>query len=445
MLRSLLASAAAALLSCSISAQDLGGLSRAGDLGFRPTVTPDGRIAVAATLPDTPITRAGVQKGDVIERINGRAVGNMRQWFAARRTVLGGKDSEVAVRRSADAVTLRFVAAALPLEKHDGLETIYTSAAARSDGKDFRVRVIVTKPAGATGRLPAVIFIPWLSCGTTDYPRGASDGSGKLLLQVARESGALLARIEKSGAGDSNGTICGDADLAADMAGFRAGVAMVAARPDVDADRIILFGGSIGAALAPVLAHELRERVRVAGIVAVGGFAKTWLEHMLEIERRRLMLSGAAPDSIAASMRGYADLYAAYLNGGATPGEVITRRPDLKALWTDDPAHQYGRPARYYQQAQALDVWGAWLAQTAPALLVHGEYDWIMSAEDPALVVRALNAKRPGQAILLVAPGMDHDFDRYPTQAAAFAGEGGVFDQDSAGRIVAWIRQRFAR
>jgi pimeloyl-ACP methyl ester carboxylesterase len=260
----------------------------------------------------------------------------------------------------------------------------------------------------------------------------------------------LMARIEKSGSGDSSGTICGDADLEADLAGFRAGIAMVAARDDVDPRRIVLFGGSIGAALVPVLAREMRERndggkIDFAGIVAAGGFAKTWLEHMLEVERRRLVLSNAAPDSISAAMRGYADLYAAYLNGGATPGELIAKRPDLKPLWTDEPAHQYGRPARYYQQVQKLDVWGAWLAQTAPALLVHGEYDWIMSADDPVSVANALNAKKPGQATLLLAPKMDHQFDRYPSQAAAFAEEGGTYDKDTADRIVAWLRTRFAR
>jgi len=266
-----------------------------------------------------------------------------------------------------------------------------------------------------------------------------------MLLQVARESGALMARIEKSGSGDSSGTICGDADLEADMAGFRAGIAMVAARDDVDPRRIVLFGGSIGAALAPVLAREFKDQINFAGVVVAGGFAKTWLEHMLEVERRRLVLSNADPDSINAAMRGYADLYAAYLNGGVTPGEVIARRPDLKPLWTDEPARQYGRPARYYQQVQKLDVWGAWLAQTAPALLVHGEYDWIMSADDPASVANALNAKKPGQATLLMAPRMDHQFDRYPSQAAAFAEEGGTYDKDTADRIVAWIRATTSR
>jgi pimeloyl-ACP methyl ester carboxylesterase len=170
---------------------------------------------------------------------------------------------------------------------------------------------------------------------------------------------------------------------------------------------------------------------------------------MLEVERRRLVLSGAEPRAIAPAMRAYADLYSAFLNGGRTPGETVAARPDLKAVWNDEPTHQYGRPARYFQQVQQLDVWGAWMALSAPALLVHGEYDWIMSADDPALVVDAMNARKAnagaGRATLLLAPQMDHHFDRYPTRAAAFAEEGGTYDAATVGRIVAWIRERTAR
>jgi len=62
-----------------------------------------------------------------------------------------------------------------------------------------------------------------------------------------------------------------------------------------------------------------------------------------------------------------------YLNGGQTPGQVIAQRPDLKPLWYDQPDHQYGRPARYYQQVQALDVAGAWAEVKVPVLLLRAQ------------------------------------------------------------------------
>ena len=69
--------------------------------------------------------------------------------------------------------------------------------------------------------------------------------------------------------------------------------------------RFYLIGGSVGGALAPVLAREFKPRA----IAVSGGFTRTWLEHMLDIERRRLVLSGKAPSEVNAAMRAFAGFY----------------------------------------------------------------------------------------------------------------------------------------
>src|SRR5207237_10714050 len=107
-----------------------------------------------------------------------------------------------------------------------------------------------------------------------------------------------------------------------------------------------LVGGSVGGALVPILAREFDVR----GIIASGGFTRTWLEHMYDIERRRLTLSGTAPSEVNQGMRTFSPFAA---------------------------THLYGRAMRYYQQLQALDVEGAWAAVKVPTLIVWGEYDWI--------------------------------------------------------------------
>lgn len=425
----------------SAAAQELvGGLLRAGDLGFRPVATPEGRIAVAATIDGAPATAAGLRKGDVIDAINGLPVRNVREWFAARRTMKAGTPVDLRVLRDRAPADLRFSAWGVPLETHEGLDTVYTSA---TTDAGFRVRLIVTRPKVAPATpLPAVLFIPWLSCGSVESPRAPADGWARMLQVLMRDSGAAVVRVEKAGVGDSTGPACADADLDADMAGFRAAIRWLETAPGIDARRVVLFGGSIGAALAPVLAAQAGERVQWAGVIAAGGYAKTWLEHMLETERRQLELSGADPATIDRTMRALADFYALYLNGRRLPSQVIAARPDLAPLWKDEPAHQYGRPAAYFHQVQALDVWAAWSRVTVPVLLVHGEFDHLMSADDPQRVARMLNTKQPGRATLLLAPNMDHHFDRYPDAKAAFAEEGGTFDRETAEAIVRWVRQR---
>lgn len=331
-------------------------------------------------------------------------------------------------------------AAAVPKarETHPGLDVRYEAIRTNAG---FSVQLLVSAPQGSTTRLPAIVFVPWLSCDADDYPGGPRDGWGHLLFDLARTSGYVLARVEKSGMGIGDGPACADADLAADMAGFRAALAHVTRLPQVDPARVFLFGGSIGAALVPLLAQE----TPVAGIVASGGYYKTWLEHMLEIERRRLRLSGKPPAEINAAMRGLADFYALYLNARMTPREIATRRPDLAALWDDAPDHQYGRPARYFQQLQALDVAGAWDRVRVPVLVVHGEYDWIMSRDDQQLVVDTVNRHRPGSATLVIVPRMDHNLELFDSPEQAFHGRGGIYARTVAPQILRWIADVIAR
>lgn len=431
------------LVATAVSAQGIvGGLPRAGDLGFRPTQTPEGRIAVRALVDKAPVTAAGLRQGDVIDAINGAPVGSVREWFSARRAVKAGAAVRLRVLREGRSVELRFTADGVPLERNEGLDTVYTSV--QTDA-GFHVRLIVTRPRGAAGALPAILFIPWLSCSSVEYPRGPDDGWAHMLQMLMRESAVVLVRVEKAGVGDSSGPDCADADLASDMAGFRAAIRWAAQADGIDSRRLLLFGGSIGAALAPVLAAEFGDRIRWRGVMAAGGYAKTWLEHMLEVERRSLLLRAADPATIDRTMRGLADFYALYLNGRLTPAQVIERRPDLAPLWSDEPAHQYGRRAAYFHQVQALDVWAAWSRVSVPVLLVHGEYDHLMSAEDPQLVARMLNEKRAGQVTLLLAPKMDHHFDRYADAKAAFAEEGGSFDRATVEQMLVWVRQRLAK
>ncbi|HVO90814.1 MAG TPA: alpha/beta hydrolase, partial [Casimicrobiaceae bacterium] len=150
------------------------------------------------------------------------------------------------------------------------------------------------------------------------------------------------------------------------------------------------------------------------------------------------------PAQIGKALRGYADFYSMYLNGAMTPAQVTARRPDLASLWYDEPAHQYGRPARYYQQVQALDVAGTWSEVRVPVLILHGEYDWIMSRDDQDLIVATVNRQRAGLARLVLVPQMDHNLQRYDSPLRAYREEGGRPVDGIAQEIVRFARSVLA-
>lgn len=85
--------------------------------------------------------------------------------------------------------------------------------------------------------------------------------------------------------------------VAQGVADLRAGLALLAARPDVDADRIAYAGFSLGGMLGTVFAAE-ESRVRAAAIVIAGSFAHTryWERGETEADRERRRAAAEATD-----------------------------------------------------------------------------------------------------------------------------------------------------
>jgi pimeloyl-ACP methyl ester carboxylesterase len=142
----------------------------------------------------------------------------------------------------------------------------------------------------------------------------------------------------------------------------------------------------------------------------VGSWGRTWYEHMLELERRRLTGEGKSPADVNASVKVFADFYNLYLMKGMTPGQVIARHPEWKQFWYDTPDGQYGRPAAFYQQLQQLNLGDAWQKVTAPVLVIRGGADDIMSRADSQAIAEIVNQAHPGRARYLEIDGMGHGF-----------------------------------
>jgi pimeloyl-ACP methyl ester carboxylesterase len=432
--------AAVGLLLLFTSVSDLRGadpLRRKGDLGIsvREPEASKPWAEVVRVRAGGAGAAAGLAPGDRILAVDGKPLSDTAAFSRRFERIRGGDRVKLSVRREGKVFDRTVAVPALPEERIEGLDTEYGSVVSELG---HRLRTIVTKPKGATGRLPGLFVVGWLSCDSAEYPVGEPDGFARLLRHLMTRSGYAVMRMDKPGIGDSEGPACADTDFRTELAGYRAAFRAFAGSDLVDPKRIVLIGMSNGGGFAPLV---VTGNQTVAGFIVSGGWGKTWLEHMLEIERRRLALSGLAPGEVSRQMQGLATLYDEYLNGKKTPGQIVRERPRLAKLWTDEPAHQYGRPAAFYQQLQDANLAEAWQKVTAPVLSVHGEYDWVMSREDHELIAAWVNRNRPGAGRFLSVPGMDHGYRRYASAEAAFRGEGGVFAEDAPEAMVAFLRE----
>lgn len=55
-----------------------------------------------------------------------------------------------------------------------------------------KLQTIITKPTTSAQRLPAILFVQWLSCDSIAISSSPRDGWSVMLRRVVRESGALV-------------------------------------------------------------------------------------------------------------------------------------------------------------------------------------------------------------------------------------------------------------
>jgi pimeloyl-ACP methyl ester carboxylesterase len=325
-------------------------------------------------------------------------------------------------------------------ESYPNVDVIYDSVT-MPDGK--RLRSIITKPRAAKEKLPVIFLAGWLSCDSVEAPADTKDTTGLILRGLAQTPGFCLFKIDKPGCGDSEGD-CSQIDFETELAGYRAAFRALKNYDFIDSDRVYIFGSSNGGGFAPLVPQTKAEEAQVRGYITIGGWVKTWFEHMLDIERRRFVLMKKPPGEVTDRIKGATTLYYEWLIKGRSVPEILNEKPELAELWPEgkDQTHLYGRPLKFYEDLQKLNLARAWYRVRVPALILHGQYDWIMSREDSELIAQYVNRNFPGDARFVEVPDTGHGGQHYLSMADAFAGKQAPFDPKIIRTMTDWLEQQ---
>jgi pimeloyl-ACP methyl ester carboxylesterase len=254
----------------------------------------------------------------------------------------------------------------------------------------FNLAGTLTKPANASGRLPAVVLIA--GSGLTD--RDETVAGIPIFGQLARglvEAGFVVVRYDKRGVGQSGGRTeaASLGDYAEDA---RAVVRWLDRRPDVDKDRIAALGHSEGAAVAMLLASR---EDRVKAVVLVAGPGTTGAELVLEQQRHQLDLMKVDATERAAKIALQEQIQTAVLKGAGWDGV-----PEALRRAADTP---------WFQSFLSFDPARVMKDVDQPLLIVHGELDTqVPPHHADTLLALAQARNRKVDAQILRVPGINH-------------------------------------
>jgi len=141
-----------------------------------------------------------------------------------------------------------------PREHFQNAEVFYDWV---SNSRGDKLRTFITRPKNATGKVPVLFFVGWLSCDSVEYPQGETDGFGAFLLRLIDQSGYATVRTDKPGVGESQGTPCGKADFQSELEGYQAAFDSLNKYDFLDLDRIIVIGMSNGGGFAPLVSRSI--------------------------------------------------------------------------------------------------------------------------------------------------------------------------------------------
>ena len=291
----------------------------------------------------------------------------------------------------------------------------------------FNLGATITRPANASGRLPAVI----LTGGAESDDRDGTTFGVPILANLAggvSQAGFLAVRYDKRGYGQSGGrresaTL---SDLSDDL---RAIVKWLSDRKDVDSKRIAVLGHGEGAWLA--LLAAARDK-RIAGVISIDAPSTTGAELALEQQQHALDRLKATPAERQQKIELQKKIQAAVLSGKGWEGVPPDLRKQADTPWTQSVLSF--DPARVVEDVKQ------------PMLFLHAELDrQIPVSHVERLVDLARKESKSKSVEVVTVRGVNH------LLVPAVTGEPDEYaslddltvSKDVTGAVQAWLTKMF--
>ena len=166
-----------------------------------------GAVIVGAMSDTSAAAAAGMMVGDLIAALDGAPITAMsakvQSIVGAHR---GGDELSIDIER--DGVRSRLLATLQSFGFERLSNTTFSYGHVTLDD-GVRLRTILSTPTNIGGRAPAVLLLQGGGCSSVDVPMAGSTGPNALVHAIAAQ-GFVTMRVDKPGAGDSEGPPCAE-------------------------------------------------------------------------------------------------------------------------------------------------------------------------------------------------------------------------------------------
>lgn len=384
-------------------------------------------VLIAEIFPASTAEKAGFKKGDILRSVNGTLVNSTTEVISTLAGHKPGESFTYELVRDKKSIKGKANFQAFPVENYAGLEVIYTQAASETGLQ----RIIITKMK-TDGKLPVVAFIGGIGCYSLDFPNDSTRSEVELLTDLNR-AGFLCARLEKPGMGDNAKVSkpCAEVSFTEETNGYVEAIKELKKRPDVDSNRVYIFGHSMGGVFAPLIAQQ----TLVQGIIAYGTIGSNFIEYLAKTRRTIAQAYNMSPEEADDLVKDFCECSSLYFVEKMTTEQAAAKKAvcgeylsifDLRARSYNDELYSYNLPA-------------LWKPYEGKVLMLWGESDYISSREDHQIITDAVNFYHPGNAVFNTVGSADHGMNTAKSFQEAVSAPG-RYNQEVSRKVIDWLK-----
>ncbi|WP_114952374.1 alpha/beta fold hydrolase [Sphingosinicella terrae] len=406
-----------------------------------------GGATVTQVIPGGTAATIGVSEGDVVVRAGDQPIASSDDLVTYASRLDEGVPVTLTVRRGGREMRLSGPAAPRPRESYDGATVDYGVVPWRGG----RLRDLLALPEGRPSP-PVVFLIQGFTCASAESP--SPDHPYRRMGEALLRAGIGYYRVEKPGIGDSRDTPhCSAIDYETELDAFRAAYRHLTEARGVPAERIFLFGHSLGGLQAPMLAAEQPPR----GVAVYGTVVRNWADYHWDISViQNFLTTGADPVEVVRQAETYRDVFRLFYRERRTPAQIAALDPAYatglrESFNWDGGDNVFGRHFKYDQDLAHQPLVSAWRDARTRVLSLYGESDMVaLDDEDHRLIADIVNHYRPGTARYFGIPGTGHGFELIGTreEVRARARTGSpfqpAFNPEVAQAVIDWIGEAMA-